>query len=624
VKMVRSIKFKFMATVIVTLIVSLGALSYLSYNKARQVLIDSFETDLVSLATACGKEVSLWLDGHKSEIETLASTPIVVAGNRDAILSYFIAEQKRFNNMYDSLVFADGKGDFNSSDGSAGNLSDRAYFKQVMSTGQVVVSDPLVSKGTGRIVIVVAAPVKKDNQVTGLVLGTLRLDEIDEILRKASSVKIGKTGYAYMVQGDGLCIAHPQKELVLKQNFITDSSLHPNLRAAAQKMTKGESGVTRYIFEGVDKFVAYAPVEGSKWSIGLTCPVVELSSTLNSLAVISIVLALVILVIAGAIAVALANQIVKPIQVLKNELILLAEKGGDLTQEIRVQSSDETAELAEAVNRFLANLRAIMTQVKEAAVKVAGTSRQLTSNAQQVSASASETAATMGQIATTVEQVSSNTQNVARVSEDTARLAGEGERGIARLVEQMRSIAGSSELVSDTINELSKKSQEINQIVGLITNIADQTNLLALNAAIEAARAGEQGRGFAVVAEEVRKLAEESANATKEISNLVNAIQAGSQRAVESMAEGGKEVQEGTRVVHEVGESFKKIIESIQGLTADIESVAAAAEEMSAGVQNVAAATEEQTASMEEVSASAESLSRLSVELDDVVGKFKV
>ncbi|MDF9407162.1 methyl-accepting chemotaxis protein [Pelotomaculum isophthalicicum JI] len=616
----RSIKFKFMATIIVILVVALGTLSYFSYKKAQQVLISNFELDLTSLAKPCATEVSLWLDEHRTEINTLANSPIIATGNRDAILSYLTTEQKRFND-YESLLMVDGKGDYYSTDGSTGSISDRDYFKQVMGTGQAVVSDPIVSRVTGHLVVAVAAPLKRDNQVTGLLLGT---QPIDEIISELSTIKVGKTGYAYMIQGDGLCIAHPDKNMVMKLNLLKDSSLDSNLTSAAQKMVKGESGVTRYVFEGVDKFIAYAPVAGSKWSLVLTSPVAELSAALRSLAVISIILTLVVLFIAGAVAVVLSNQIVKPILVLKDEFNMLAEKGGDLTQEIKVRSNDETGDLAKAVNQFLANLRAIMLDVKSASIQVAGTSQQLTSSAQQTAAGAGETAVTMGQIAATVDRVSSNTQTVAQASETAAKFAGEGDRGIAKLIGQMQSIAGSAEQVAVTINELSKKSQEINQIVGLITNIADQTNLLALNAAIEAARAGEQGLGFAVVAEEVRKLAEESANATKEIGNLVNAIQAESQRAVESMAKGGRDVEAGTIVIQEVGDGFKNIISSVQSLTEEIQSVAAATEEVSAGVQNVAAATQEQTAAMEEVSASAESLSKLSEELDAIVGKFKI
>ncbi|MDF9408876.1 MAG: Methyl-accepting chemotaxis protein McpA [Pelotomaculum sp. PtaB.Bin013] len=619
-KIANSIKFKLIITIIVILVTALGTLSYLSYYKAEQALVNNMQQNITYLATATGKEVSLWLEEHKVKIDTLANSPVIAGGNRDVILTYLNAELKR-NNEYETFAVADEKGDFYTTGGATGNASDREYFKQAFATGQIVISDPLVDRTTGKLVIMLAAPLNKDNKVTGLLLGTL---PVDELVQEIGKIKVGDTGYTFMIQGDGLCIAHPNKDMVMKVNLLKDSGLHPKLIEAAQEMTRGESGVTRYIFEGVDKFTAYAPVPGSSWSLGITCPVTELLSELKSLTVTSIALTLVILFIACGIAVALANQIVKPVQVLKREIGLLAENGGDLTQEIRVRGKDEIGDLANAVNRFLANLRIIMTEVKGAADKVAGTAGQLTLSAQQTSAGASETAATMGEIASTVEQFSYNAQNISHASESAANHAGAGNQGVARITEQMHSIADSTAVVSKAIDGLKMKSLEISNIVGLITNIADQTNLLALNAAIEAARAGEQGLGFAVVAEEVRKLAEEATSATKRINSLICEIQLESDRAVESMAENSNEVAAGTKIVQEVGGSFKEIIDAVRDLTTQVQNMAAATEQISAAIQNVAASTEEQTAAMEEVSASAESLSSLSVELDTLVNKFKV
>lgn len=320
---------------------------------------------------------------------------------------------------------------------------------------------------------------------------------------------------------------------------------------------------------------------------------------------------LIVLCIGVALAIGLGIFITRIISMPVTDLARAASiaSSGDLTVDITVNSKDEVGKLAEAFKIMISHMRELVQQIVEKSNLVNASSQQLNASAQQTAAGANETAATMGEITATVEQITSNTQEISRASETTAEHANEGNRGIVRVTEQMQNIENSSQGVSKSIDELSKKSQEINQIVELITSIADQTNLLALNAAIEAARAGEQGRGFAVVAEKVRKLAEQSANATKEISNLVNAIQLESQRAVESMAEGGKEVEAGTRVVQEVGGSFKEIINAVQGLTSQIQEVASATEQMSAGVQNVAASTEEQTAAMEEVAASAESLS---------------
>ena len=302
----------------------------------------------------------------------------------------------------------------------------------------------------------------------------------------------------------------------------------------------------------------------------------------------------------------------------------MAENGGDLTQEIKIHSKDEIGELASSVNKFIANLRNIMQEVHKGAVVVSDTSLQLSSSSQQTSASANETAAAMTEMSASVEQVNTNIQEIAVASETATEHANEGSKGINKITVQMQTIANSSQEVANSISALSEKSQEIGQIVELITNIADQTNLLALNAAIEAARAGDHGRGFAVVADEVRKLAEESASAAKEIKNLIGNIQLESQNAVESIAKGGKEVDAGLSVVQEVSVAFVEIINAVQGLTSQIEDVASATEQMSSGVQNVAAATEEQTAAMEEVSASAQSLSKTATELNNVVGKFTI
>ncbi len=337
--------------------------------------------------------------------------------------------------------------------------------------------------------------------------------------------------------------------------------------------------------------------------------------------VIFVGLAVILAVILGF---SITRSITRPIGILQKELDELATRGGDLTHKIEVDSKDEVGDLAKAVNMFINNIWTIMKEVNKSVVSVAETAEQLSATSQQTAASATENAASVTEIASTVDQVTSNAQEIAAVSQAATASATEGSRGLDKINEQMGRIVNVSRETTDVIDGLNKKTQEINQIMDLITSIADQTNLLALNAAIEAARAGEQGRGFAVVAEEVRKLAEQSANAAKEIYSLINTIQVESQKAVQSMAESDREVESGTKVLEEVGFSFKEIISSVQGLTSQVQDLASAAEQMSAGVQNVAASTEEQTAAMEEVSASAVSLSKLSDTLNAEINKFEI
>lgn len=318
----------------------------------------------------------------------------------------------------------------------------------------------------------------------------------------------------------------------------------------------------------------------------------------------------------------LKRRLMRPVQ--EMAAISKLASSGDLTVEIGIKSDDEIGQLAAALQAMIRQMRNMVNLVAQKAVSVAGSAEELNASAQQTSANANETAAAMSQIATAVTQVASNIQDISTAAVITNEHATSGKEGIGQVTGQMKLISDSSLEVSKVINGLSQKSQEINQIVELITHIADQTNLLALNAAIEAGRAGEQGRGFAVVAEEVRKLAEQSAQAAKEIKQLIGAIQKESNLAVASMQEGSKQVDTGSQVVYEVSQSFKEIINAVETLGQQIQEAASAVEETTAGVEEVAASTEEQTAAMEEVSASADNLSALAGQLNELVGKFKI
>lgn len=322
----------------------------------------------------------------------------------------------------------------------------------------------------------------------------------------------------------------------------------------------------------------------------------------------------------------IAYFITRSITIPLNELSKISDTAasGDLTVDVKVNTKDEVGMLADSLRKMINQMREVVGEIVIKSKTVGDASEQLNSNSQQTAASANETSATMSEIATTVEQTVSNIEQISAASEVASEHADKGGDAITRVTAQMQSIADSTGRVSKSIEGLNTKSNEINQIINLITSIAEQTNLLALNAAIEAARAGDQGRGFAVVAEEVRKLAEQSASAAKDIYTLINDMQTESEKAVATMGESNKEVHAGSQVVSEVGDSFKEIISSIQTLTSQIQDVASATEQMSAGVQNVAASTEQQTAAMEEVSASAESLSKLSEDLNALVGRFRV
>lgn len=308
------------------------------------------------------------------------------------------------------------------------------------------------------------------------------------------------------------------------------------------------------------------------------------------------------------------------------EMVKKANKyaDGDFRDSMDVKYSGEIGELAKSFNKIQQSFRDIIQKLSQSSGKITNSVQQLASQAQQTSAVAVETATTMNEIAATVDHMSQNTQDVSSQSTIASEHADKGSKGIELVNEQMQVIAAASTQVNSSIDTLSASINRVSQFVEIITNIAEQTNLLALNAAIEAARAGDAGKGFAVVAEEVRKLAEQSSQSTKEIKLIIEEIESQSEQVLQSMAGGIERVEHGNKVVDEVGQDFGEIIKAVQELSGQVQSVASSTQQVSSGVQNVAATTEEQTASMEEVNAAAEDMNRLAEELNVFVLKFKV
>ncbi len=316
----------------------------------------------------------------------------------------------------------------------------------------------------------------------------------------------------------------------------------------------------------------------------------------------------------------------------------IAKGEGDLTKRVPVEGNDEIANLGGYFNEFIEKLQKMIKKVAHVTDKVASASVELSATAEEISkgtdnltSRASQTAAAVEEMNATVGQVAQNSGKAASLAQDTVKTAQEGGAVVSSTISGMQQLSEAVSNSATIIAELGKSSDQIGEIVRTIEDIADQTNLLALNAAIEAARAGEQGRGFAVVADEVRKLAERTTKATKEIGDMIRQIQHDTRGAVESMQQGTQKVTAGVDLVNKTGEALAKIVTMVSESADMIRQIAVASEEQSVATQqiasdieNVAKVTKDSSSGAHESAKASQDLSQLAVELQGIVGGFKV
>jgi len=330
------------------------------------------------------------------------------------------------------------------------------------------------------------------------------------------------------------------------------------------------------------------------------------------------------------------NAVVTPLS--EGRAVLEKLAGGDLTAHIESDFKGEYHEFKESINKLSDSLSKVIGEVSSVIQATTTASNEISSSAEEMAAGSAEQSQQANEVAAAIEQMTKtildttkNAASASNASKEAGLIAKEGGQVVTETIEGMNRIAAVVQHSADTVQQLGKSSDQIGEIIQVIDDIADQTNLLALNAAIEAARAGEQGRGFAVVADEVRKLAERTTKATKEIAQMIKQIQKDTEGAVSSMQEGKLEVEKGKELTDKAGVALNQIISGSTDVVDIVSQVAAASEEQSStseqisrSIESITTVTQESAMGIQQIARSAEDLNKLTGNLSVLIAKFKI
>ena len=548
------LRFKFLATTIALIIIGMAVSTVVSVRNSRSTIGRVSQAQQQQLVAMAIDQVEAWVTNRKLEIRYWGKQDIyniAIDGAFRKMANKELGELASDYVFYEVLSVAGADGLVVASsrpeEVDTANLSDRDYFAKSLA-GEVYVSPVVRSKASGEPVFVVSAPVLRDDMPVGVLCGVIRMSYFNTHF--IDPMAFGTSGYVFMCDSSGSVVSHPDDSFEL-QNKITD-------REFGAAMMANRAGSITYEFADEERSAAYGTSDMLGWLVAATITTSELNQPSRQLGQVNLVIALVVILFAVVIVFLIARSIVNPIY--KNIEVL-----------------EESSELMSA-----------------SAGQVSHASQDLARSASEQASSLEETSASLEQLSSMSRQNSSSAQKARTLTLETKQTAAQGAESMERLTTAMQAI--------------NQSSSEVASVAKGIEEIAFQTNLLALNAAVEAARAGEAGKGFAVVAEEVRNLAQRSAEQAKTTSELIS--------------ESTNRVGYGAEQADEAGKSLASILESVNKVVGIVEEIANASDEQARGVtqisdavsqmdqivQNNSAASEESASSSQEMAGQAAEL----------------
>ncbi|PKN09583.1 MAG: methyl-accepting chemotaxis protein [Deltaproteobacteria bacterium HGW-Deltaproteobacteria-8] len=625
------IKAKFLIPAVALVSIGFAVVIWLNANRTRIDMEAMLKESMTLLSESIAKDtggdivityqmLNAWSDDEYVR-EAIVGTGASRASTHFAnILSKMEGTLIQYVNIFDV------KGDLLSTSAKGGvtkkvNVMDRDYFKAIIEDGKTrAIGKAIQSRTTGKKVIILSQKITAtDGTLLGVITAAISLDELTA---QINAMKIGSTGYVAIMEPSGMTVAHPNKELLLKDDLA---------KTELGKRALAVENVSYLNFEDHgQKSVAVRKEVNTGWTILVFAPIEDIQKAARESSQKSMLLGGgVALVLAFFISWLVNRTVAIPVSRCMGFASAVSE--GDLDRKLDYTSTDELGVLADGLRHMVQTLKENMQKVQiketealqmaqkaenalnetriaqekanlargqglqEAAGKMSGMVQGvegvsgalvqqvagIENGADTQKARTTETATAMDEMNATILEISRNASTASLDAEHMRDTAQHGKDVVQRVVEAIGAVNGLSSSTRQQMHELGESVKGIGNILEVINDIADQTNLLALNAAIEAARAGDAGRGFAVVADEVRKLAEKTMVATKEVGQAISSVQSGSRQSIENVEHSNSAIEEANKLAEDSIESLEQVLKLAASTSDQIRAIATAAEEQS-------------------------------------------
>jgi len=598
--MLNSIKARILFYTIALLVASLAVVGTVSFFIIQTDNERAIERNAQAVATGFGSTINEWVAART------AMTVAAAEGVQGADPVFVIKLLQKSGGFYVTTLGREDKTAFTSAaEGLPAGYDPtaRPWYKQAVAAGKPVLTKPYTDVATKKPMVSFTAPVMQNGQRVGVVAAAMFLDGVSEVVR---AIHPTPASYAFLVDRDGLMLAHPDGQWVNKPAKEWNAELTPERLQGLG----GDDKVSALQLDGAAKLIKGIPIKGTEWTLMLAMDKADVTAGMrNATRSALIALVLVALVAAGIMSV-ITTAVFQRLSRVRRAMDSLSSGNGDLTLRLDEDGKDELTQISRSFNQFVNQITGILQDVRRSSDTVKISSTEIASGNQDLSARTEQQAGALEETASAMEQLTSTVQQ----NSESARRANELAGNASRIAAQGGEVVGN---VVSTMEAINASSRQIADIITVIDGIAFQTNILALNAAVEAARAGEQGRGFAVVASEVRSLAQRSAQAAKEIKQLID-------NSVSKVADGGV-------LVAQAGQTMEQIVASIRDVSVIVSEIAHASSEQNGGIQEVNLAithidegTQQNAALVEQAAAAAKSLQDEAHRLSVLVGGFKM